>query len=629
MSEQEIASLAPEVRAAKLKELTAWVKNKAGKPTRKKEYTARTGLKPLPTRWVETFKRKKGVRIVKERLVGKGFAEANQATLETSSPTATRTSHRIVMSTAARKKWNIHSLDVSAAFLKGFDFTKLKELGFDRQPVALAVSAEIFQLLAELDDEWKEASQSPDDFCIELSCGAYGLKDAPLLWHIRFVSALTTHGLRQSSHDACLFYLPLTDQELKRQADEIILSGTAASLLISLHVDDTLATGEPVMLAWIHKTLVEEFEDVTVEVNHFRHFGVDVFRCPKEFHIYADQGDYVKELNPMTMPARSRREDPCSAELVTAFRSLVSGIAWVGVTFAPALAAASLYQSHLPQPTHADCHNLNFVLTQLKTDYTPLIYRAGLRGPFRIVEIADSSLGNASKYSQGGYYVLLASRNEDLLCGNCHQLSFKSSKSKRVASSTEHAEMLATTAGVEEALFLQTWLQELQHPELSSRELLKIPGKNLIPIVAITDCMDLLESLTKTAVPTPTNRALTLYMHSLRELRTLGYIEAFVWVDTRDNIANALTKLRPDGGLDLTGLDDFYKGAGWEPKHPFGWHSRHLSEAGDYTIRHLPPPPPPTKVMADKRVKESEKEEMLPTLQYRFVFATLEIELPL
>ena len=166
---------------------------------------------------------------------------------------------------------------------------------------------------------------------------------------------------------------------------------------------------------------------------------------------------------------------------------------------------------------------------------------------------------------------------------------------------------------------MQTWLHELQHPELSSRELLKIPGKNLIPIVAITDCMDLLESLTKTAVPTPVNRALTLYMHSLRELRTLGHIEAFVWVDTRDNIANALTKLRPDGGMDLTGLDDFYRGAGWEPKHPFGWHSRHLSEAGEYKIRHLPPPPPPTKVMADKRVKEVEKEEMLPTLKYHFV----------
>jgi hypothetical protein len=128
LSEQEIASMAPEIRQARLKELSAWVKNKAGKPRRKKEYTARTGLKPLPTRLVETFKRKKGVRIVKERLVGKGFAEANQATLETSSPTATRTSHRIVMSTSARKKWNIHSLDVSAAFLKGFDFSKLKNL---------------------------------------------------------------------------------------------------------------------------------------------------------------------------------------------------------------------------------------------------------------------------------------------------------------------------------------------------------------------------------------------------------------------------------------------------------------------------------------------------------------------
>jgi hypothetical protein len=117
----EISEMGPEVRKAKLVELHSWVKNKAGKPSRRADYIKKTGLKPLSTRWVETFKRKKGVKIVKERLVGKGFMEQNQGSLETSSPTATRTGHRMVMSISARKRWQLWSLDISAAFLKGFD----------------------------------------------------------------------------------------------------------------------------------------------------------------------------------------------------------------------------------------------------------------------------------------------------------------------------------------------------------------------------------------------------------------------------------------------------------------------------------------------------------------------------
>ena len=633
LTDSEIKSMAPEVRQSKLKELMSWVKNKAGKATLKSEYTKRTGLKPLPTRWVGTFKRKKGVKIVKQRLVGKGFAEQNQASMETSSPTATRTGHRIVMSISSRKHWQIHSLDISAAFLKGFDFDKLRELGHARQPVALNVTAEIFQLLAELDkDAWQVAAADPESYCIELSCGAYGLKDGPLLWFIRFISALTDNGMKQSCHDPCVFYLPLSPVEIQAQSAQIASSGVAISLIMSLHVDDTLATGEDTKLEWLERFLVAEFEDVTCERNHFRHFGVDVFRHPTCFHVSACQKDYIAELQPIKLPTRSKKETKCDAEMITAYRSLCSGIAWVGVTYAPALAAASLYQSFLPVPSHENCHQMNSLLTQLREEYEPVLFRSDLQGPFRIVEIGDSSLGNASKYSQGGFYVVLASRNENMVCGNCHQLAFKSSKSKRVASSTEHAETLALMSGMEESLFLQTWMYEVSHPHVTSMQLLNVPGRDHIPIVGVMDCLDVLESLVKTAVPTPVNRALTLYLHALRELHKLGFVEAYCWCDTRDNVANCLTKLKPDGGLALAGLKDFYRGGGWEPTHPFRWHSARLTDPQTYVVTHLPLPPPSTKSLEDNKLTESNQKElasMLPSLQYRFAYVTLEIELPM
>jgi len=153
-----------------------------------------------------------------------------------------------------------------------------------------------------------------------------------------------------------------------------------------------------------------------------------------------------------------------------------------------------------------------------------------------------------------------------------------------------------------------------------------------VPILPVTDCLDVLESLVKTAVPTPVNRSLTLYLHALRELYQLGFVEAYLWTDTRDNIANALTKLKPDGTLDLGELKQFYQCGGWEPKHPFRWHSSRLTDPCPFPFVPLPLPPPSTKEMADYKLREADKKEiadMLPSLQYRFAYVTIEIEFPL
>ena len=378
--------------------------------------------------------------------------------------------------------------------------------------------------------------------------------------------------------------------------------------------------------------LVEEFQDITTERNHFKHFGVDVYRHPTLFHISACQRDYIAELKPIDIPPRCRKDDACDTQTITAFRSLVSGVAWSGVTYAPSLAAASLFQGFLPSPTWEHCKMLNEALKQIQSEYTPLMYRSDLQGPFRLVVVSDSSLGNSSKYSQGGFFVLLATQTDSLICGACHTLAFKSGKSKRVASSTEHAEVLALLSGVEEALFLQTWMYEVANPYISSLQLLHVSGQEHMQIVSVTDCLDVLESLTKTAVPTPVNRALTLYLHALRELFQLKFVEAYAWCDTRDNIANSLTKIKPDGTLDLGDLKEFYQCGGWEPKQPFRWHSSRLSDPSPFPLVPLPKPPPSTKQMPDYKLRETDLKEianMLPSLQYRFAYATFEIELPL
>jgi hypothetical protein len=117
-------------------------------------------------------------------------------------------------------------------------------------------------------------------------------------------------------------------------------------------------------------------------------------------------------------------------------------------------------------------------------------------------------------------------------------------------------------------------------------------------------------------------------LHALRELHKLAFVEAFCWIDTRDNVSNCLTKLKPDGGLDLTDLKDFYLGGGWEPRHPFRWHSNRLTDPQKFDTCYLPLPPPSTKSQEDYKLDQKELASMLPSLQYRFVYVTIEIVLP-
>ena len=188
------------------------------------------------------------------------------------------------------------------------------------------------------------------------------------------------------------------------------------------------------------------------------------------------------------------------------------------------------------------------------------------------------------------------------ICGPCVQLAFKSAKSKRVASSTSHAETLASMLGLEESTFLQTWLLELARPDMSSIELIDAPSTLLSPILSIGDCKDAFDMFTKPAFPTPVNRALTLYVHAIREYFEKKRVEAFVWTDTRDNIAHALTKFSQAGLLEISDLRLFYTTASWEPVHPFRWHSEKLIDPEPLQRVVFPDPPPPTRVMVDKLV---------------------------
>jgi len=303
----------------------------------------------------------------------------------------------------------------------------------------------------------------------------------------------------------------------------------------------------------------------------FRHFGEDIVQDREKNIVTSSQAQYITDLTAIEVPSRCLKTAECPAATITEYRATVSAIAWVGVSSPTALAAASMLQGCLPKPTWKDVVKLNANLQQLKETYTPVVYHA-IDPPLRILNVADSSFGNSNKYSQNGFLTLLCTDHDDQICGKFCVLDFKSNKSKRVATSTQHAEALASIYGIESATFVQSYFLAMHKPGITTLQMLTPENHpELIKICSVSDCRDLHEVLTAPAQPTLSNKHLSLYIAALREFRSCGRIKAWIWCDTRDMIANSMTKLLEDGTNDLSEIREPWRDFCWNLKHPFQW----------------------------------------------------------
>jgi hypothetical protein len=346
----------------------------------------------------------------------------------------------------------------------------------------------------------------------------------PVCLHL--VLHLLTRGLEHNYlHDTCVFY--------------IIHDGRLV-VILSLHVDDTLVAGEKAFMNKLHADLETRFGKLKREENKFRHFGVDMTRSMTDFSATLDQTSYLANLKPMTVDSKGRLiDDPANPAETSGFRSLVSGVAWAGITSPIAQAMASMMQGGLPVPTIRQLKMLNLALAQLLKHYVPLVFKFGFSLPkSKLLIFSDSSLGNSGgKYSQGGYLIFLCTDDPNDLCSHLMLTCHRSAKSKRVANSTLAAELLANVVAIEEGTFLQTFLHELQFPSESA-----------------IDCNDLFDLLIKPGDPNLSNKSFMLHLSVVRTCREEKRVRAWIWIDTRDMLANPLTKQNADGSLDISDL---------------------------------------------------------------------------
>ena len=116
LTKEELQKFKDQVEAGKLKEIGSWVSHGAISIIHEDDALTR----PMTARWVVQWKEMPdGTYVIKCRLVVRGFQDPQGYGMETYSPTGSRLSQRLLLSTCVLYHWEVVSMDIGTAFLQG------------------------------------------------------------------------------------------------------------------------------------------------------------------------------------------------------------------------------------------------------------------------------------------------------------------------------------------------------------------------------------------------------------------------------------------------------------------------------------------------------------------------------
>ena len=480
---------------AKLKELDNLKNNNVFK------WVNNNGQKAVSTKWVVTEKiNEDGSKRLKARLVARGFEE-KLIGQKTDSPTCSRQALRLVFVVASTNSWELHSLDITAAFLQG------NEIGrnvFVRPPKEFNENGKLWQL----------------NRCL------YGLADAPREWYNRVREVLTDLGGKVSLYDHSLF-LWFNER------------GKLIGILVS-HVDDFVYCGVIDWLDNVIDTLVNIFQISKQQHGSFKYLGLNIEQTGSE--IFVDQDCYIQELKEVAVDLdRSKLIDErLNDNEKQNLRSVCGQLLWATGQTRPDVSYSSCRAGNSGNSaTVRSLLEVNRSVKRLKNENVRLIFpNLGKPENLCVIVYADAShasLPNGG--SHGGWLVFVSGNKRVALVEWC------SKKLERITKSpiASEASALADAADV-------GWLTANMLKEIFN--LCKLP-----PITCFSDSKSLKEHLNSTRVIQ--DPRLRVDTGRLRQM--INNQEIIVkWIPGKEQLADCLTK---QGASTKKLLDVLVKGA--------------------------------------------------------------------
>ncbi|KAG7588381.1 Integrase catalytic core [Arabidopsis suecica] len=157
----------------------------------------------------------------KARLVAKGYTQQEGVDfVDTFSPVAKMTTVKTLLAVAAAKKWSLHQLDISNAFLNG----DLEEEIYMTLPPGYTT---------------KEGEVLPPNAVCKLQKSLYGLKQASRQWFLKFSATLMSLGFQKSQADHTLFVRNVNGKYVAVlvYVDDIIIASNDDAEVVQLKED--------------------------------------------------------------------------------------------------------------------------------------------------------------------------------------------------------------------------------------------------------------------------------------------------------------------------------------------------------------------------------------------------------
>ena len=553
LTTQELQEHAAAVRAASVEELRIWDKYNCFK--RVPRATAHNIMdSKAVVKWkVTTTPSGQTSRIPRARLALRGFKDLQANDIEAHASTASRLSQRMLCSeVACRPSWKFVTVDVNKAFLQGMSYDEIHKLTGETE-------REVHFTLPHGWEHHLRKISGYEDFCPRtevLKClkPGTGCKDAPRAFSLKLATFTRSEkiGLRPSTYDPEL--------ELKVTATGILV------LLLVKHVDDLKIAGEAPEVDALISYLESGFGKLSYQEGTFTNCGLQHIRMP-DGSVQMNQNEYINAMRPIHHPelAGRRSDEPCTAEVHSLFQSLLGAVAYCLLSQSWAAVFVVALQRRTTNPLNLHVRRLNLLVKALQKQKSSLVFPA-MTCKQHVLVYSDASFDKETENKgygmRGTVFLRMGARNGQPCC---HLLEAQSQSLKLVTRSTFASETLAAVGAIDNLTPLLLTFEEFTKGALSparARQLREVGGFAFSSELCI-DAMNLFYALTAVYPRLPAEKTLFVHISWLRDMFQRGVPRTVSWSDTRDMVADGLTK----GKVDRTALLEAMRGV-LHVRHP-------------------------------------------------------------
>ena len=467
---------------------------------------------PVPSRFVYTVKDGKP----SARWVVPGHTDPDKGLsqddggVRTDAPVAPQIALHIALLVTVIQRWVIGAFDIGSAFLTGDAAVRLL--------YALPPRCGLPDV--------------PDGSLILLKKGVFGLPEAPRLWWEKFSRVLQEAG-----------FIPVPSVK----GFYVLRDKDGLHGILVVHVDDGLWGGRG---AVFEKAKDYVRKHLNVKKEHQKEFTFLGKRIRQDDagNVLVDQPLYIKEIEPIYLPAHRRRDSQADAttEEVTKYKSLTQQLAWPARSSMPELCFdVSDLQQRAENLKIEQIARANMVLRNAKSlaEEHVMSYKVGVVNDvseLTVLGISDASFaGQPKEGSQTGYIILATSAKDYRSRKGCGlMIDWGSHRVRRVVKSTLASEAAGSSQAYDRAVFARYLLSHIFYGDMSDW----VKQVNRIPAAQMTDCKSLVD-LTQKEGSLPTEKRIALDIRDLQDGIEQGV--NMVWTSTDKMICDGLTKKLP------------------------------------------------------------------------------------